>query len=99
MLSRIADTADLLAERRLAAGDLHAAMETARFGLKIAPADECLFRVLLRAAHKARNAAQLESVTRELRTMAEEWIEPFGSLQPETVKLLAQLRPKIQRSA
>jgi hypothetical protein len=54
------------------------------------------FKVAGHATHQ--RLAQLESVARELHRVVEEWIEPYGSLQPETLELLDQLRPS-RRSA
>ena len=66
MEEAIGSVAARLGELLLERGDAIGARRAARRGLRGAPYDERLYRVLMRAAHLANHAAGVESVMREL---------------------------------
>lgn len=95
MEAQIAEVAELLADRRLEAGDHAGATWAARRGLRASPDNERLYRVLLRAAHAAGNLAGVHAVWNELLRRVDDDVEPFDSLHPETVELYQRLvRPR-----
>ena len=90
----VADTAHRLAQLCLELGDPDGAQWAALQGLKAAPADEALYRDRMLAHDMAGNTTGVESVMRELCEVVEE-LEPYDSLQPETVELYARLAKPI----
>lgn len=90
MRAEIVDTAELLAQLELAAGDPRGAARAARAGLAAETAAEQLWRALMRAEHEARNPAGvaaawsgcLDAITQ---------IAPGGEPHPETERLYRQL--------
>jgi hypothetical protein len=90
--ARIADAAHRLVGLRLAAGDAQGAVEAARAGLRGAPADEGLWRDLLRATHATGETARLRTVVAELeeRVAADPAME---ELPAETEALVEELLP------
>ncbi len=90
MRAEIVDTADLLAQLELQAGDAHAAQRAARIGLSAETAAEQLWRALMRAEHAAGNAAGLaEAWSACLDAITE--IAPGGEPHPDTERLYHQL--------
>lgn len=88
--AQIVDTAELLAELELAAGDPSASARAARTGLAGDASAEQLWRALMRAEHAAGNLAGVrEAWTRCLDTMAE--ISADGEPHPDTAALYQQL--------
>jgi DNA-binding SARP family transcriptional activator len=88
--AQIVDTADLLAELELRAGDPSASARAARTGLAADVAAEQLWRALMRAEHAAGNLAGVrEAWSRCLDTMTE--ISADGEPHPDTVALYQQL--------
>ncbi|MFC0041431.1 BTAD domain-containing putative transcriptional regulator [Actinomadura rayongensis] len=94
--ARIVDVAHRLVLIRLDEGDARAAAGAARAGLRLAPADESLWRDLLRAAHALGDEAQVRAVVDELRDRFGR--DPlFDQLQPETEALMEELVPEWHR--
>jgi DNA-binding SARP family transcriptional activator len=88
--AQIVDTAELLAELELRAGDPSASARAARAGLAADVAAEQLWRALMRAEHAAGNLAGVrEAWSRCLDTMTE--ISADGEPHPDTVALYQQL--------
>jgi DNA-binding SARP family transcriptional activator len=88
--AEIIDTADLLAQLELSAGDPRAAARAARAGLAAETAAEQLWRALMRAEHEAGNPeGVLAAWTGCLDAIAE--IAPGGEPHPETEELFRQL--------
>jgi DNA-binding SARP family transcriptional activator len=88
--AQIVDTAELLAELELRAGDPSASARAARTGLSGDLAAEQLWRALMRAEHAAGNLAGVrEAWSRCLDTMTD--IAADGEPHPETVALYQQL--------
>ena len=88
--AQIVDTAELLAELELAAGDPSAAARAARTGLAGDAAAEQLWRALMRAEHAAGNLAGVrEAWSRCLDTMAD--IAADGEPHHDTAALYQQL--------
>ncbi len=88
--AQIVDTAELLAELELAAGDPSASARAARTGLAGDGAAEQLWRALMRAEHAAGNLAGVrEAWSRCLDTMAD--IAADGEPHPDTAALYQQL--------
>lgn len=91
MVAAIVDAAEEVAEIRLAEGDWKAAECAARQGLRAFPCDERLYRLLMRAAHAAGNAAGVQRVFNELCEVVADpdlGAEPEDTVHPETVALL-----------
>ena len=90
--ARIADAAHRLVDLRLAGGDAHGAVEAARAGLRGVPAEEGLWRDLLRATHATGETARLRAVVTELeeRVAADSAME---ELPAETEALVEELLP------
>ncbi len=90
--ARIADAAHRLVDLRLASGDGRGAVAAARAGLRGAPADEGLWRDLLRATHATGETAKLRAVVAELegRVAADPVLE---ELNAETEALIEELLP------
>ncbi len=90
MRAEIVDTADLLAQLELAAGEPRAARRAARIGLSAESAAEQLWRAVMRAEHEAGNPAGVtEAWTSCLDAIAE--IAPGGEPHPDTERLFHQL--------
>jgi DNA-binding SARP family transcriptional activator len=88
--ARIAETALTLAELELAAGDARASARAARTGLSIDPADERLWRALMRAEHDAgRPAAVQDAWNTCLAELAD--IALDGQPHPDTAALHREL--------
>jgi DNA-binding SARP family transcriptional activator len=88
--AQIVDTAELLAELELRAGDPSASARAARTGLAADVAAEQLWRALMRAEHAAGNRAGVrEAWSRCLDTMTE--ISADGEPHPDTASLYRQL--------
>lgn len=91
MVSEIVDVAEALALRALDAGDPATARWAARQGLKVAEYDERLWRCLLQAAHDEAGVRAMEAIFDECAAVLEATVEPFDSLQPETIELYLRL--------
>jgi DNA-binding SARP family transcriptional activator len=88
--AEIVDTADLLAQLELAAGDPRGAGRAARAGLAAETAAEQLWRALMRAEHEAGNPDGVAAAwTGCLDAIAE--IAPGGEPHPDTEQLFHQL--------
>ena len=88
--AQIVDTAELLAQLELAAGDPSASARAARIGLAGDASAEQLWRALMRAEHAAGNLAGVrEAWSRCLDTMAD--ISADGEPHPDTAALYQQL--------
>jgi hypothetical protein len=93
----IADTAVELCELRLAAGNADGAVEAVRAGMLASPADEELWRALLRATHATGDAARLEETVNALWRQTQEM--PGGrGLHPKTEALVEELLPSWRAS-
>ena len=91
--ARVADVAHRLVLMRLDEGDARGAVTAARAGLRLATADEGLWRDLLRATHATGDAAQVRDVVEELRERVER--DPYiDQMQPETEALVEELLPQ-----
>jgi hypothetical protein len=91
--ARVADVAHRLVLMRLDEGDARGAVTAARAGLRLATADEGLWRDLLRATHATGDAAQVREVVEELRERVE--ADPYiDQMQPETEALVEELVPQ-----
>jgi hypothetical protein len=91
--ARVADVAHRLVLMRLDEGDARAAVTAARAGLRLAMADEGLWRDLLRATHATGDAAQVRDVVEELRERVA--ADPYtDQMQPETEALVEELVPQ-----
>jgi hypothetical protein len=88
----IADTAVELCELRLSLGDAEGAIDAVRSGMRGSPADEELWRALLRATHATGDEARLREViaTVEKQTRA---IHDGRGLHPKTEALVDELLP------
>ncbi len=90
MRAEIVDTADLLAQLELAAGNPHAARRAARIGLSAETAAEQLWRALMRAEYEAGNPAGVaDAWTACLDAITE--IAPGGEPHPDTERLFREL--------
>ena len=90
MRAQIVDTAELLAELELRAGDPSASARAARTGLAGDVSAEQLWRALMRAEHAAGNLAGVrEAWSRCLDAMTD--ISADGEPHPDTVALYQQL--------
>ncbi len=88
--AEIVDTAELLAQLDLAAGDPRAAAQAARTGLSAETAAEQLWRALMRAEHEAGNPDGVAAAwTGCLDAISE--IAPGGEPHPDTEQLFHQL--------
>jgi DNA-binding SARP family transcriptional activator len=90
MRAEIVDTADLLAQLELAAGDARSAARAARIGLSAETAAEQLWRALMRAEHAAGNAAGVADAWSACLDAITE-IAPAGEPHPDTERLYRQL--------
>lgn len=94
IVAQVVDAADELGEVRLAMGDWRAAEWAARQGLRAFPADERMYRLLMRTARAAGNAPGVQRVFRELCDVIADpdlGVEPEDTLHPETVALFEEL--------
>jgi hypothetical protein len=95
--ARVADTAHRLARLRLEAGDARGAMDAARAGLRLADADELLWRDLLRGA----DATGDERLVRAVVDSAYARVDADGvlpRLAPETEALIDDICPSWRSS-
>jgi DNA-binding SARP family transcriptional activator len=102
IVAQVVDAAEELAEVRLATGDWKAAEWAARRGLRAFPADERMYRLLMRSARVAGNISGVQRVFRELCDVIADpdlGVEPEDTLHPETVELLEQLTGSSGRQA
>jgi DNA-binding SARP family transcriptional activator len=90
MRAEIVDTADLLAQIELRAGDAHAARRAARIGLSAETAAEQLWRALMRAEHAAGNQAGVTAAWSACLDAITE-IAPGGEPHPDTERLYHEL--------
>ena len=97
--SAIIDVAEQLARRALEAADLATARWAARRGLAAANYDERLWRLLMQSVHDEGGMAAMEAVFDECARVVEATVEPFDSLQPETVELYLRLGGRRRNSA
>jgi hypothetical protein len=88
----IADTGLELSELRLVAGDPHGAIDAVIAGMRGSPADEELWRQLLRATHATGDTARLESAVGELYRRTSVFHGVHG-LHPKTRALVDELLP------
>ena len=95
--ARVADAAHRLASLRLGRGDADGAMDAARSGLRLAFADELLWRDLLLAAHATGDQHLLRSVVDEVcaRTALD---EVLPRMAPETEALIDEICPSWRAS-
>jgi hypothetical protein len=95
--ARVADAAHRLASLRLGRGDADGAMNAARAGLRLAFADELLWRDLLLAAHATGDQHLLRSVVDEVcaRTALD---EVLPRMAPETEALIDEICPSWRAS-
>ncbi|WP_194891690.1 bacterial transcriptional activator domain-containing protein [Catenulispora pinisilvae] len=94
----IADTAVELCGLRLAAGNAEGAVKAVRSGMLASPADEELWRALLRATHATGDTARLEAVVNALWQQTLEMPGDRG-LHPKTEALVEELLPTWQAPA
>jgi hypothetical protein len=88
----IADTAVELAELRLAAGNPEAAVDAVRSGMRGSPADEELWRALLRATHATGDQRRLADVVESVQRQTQA-IHGERGLHPKTEALVDELLP------
>ena len=88
----IADTAVELAELRLAAGDPEGAVDAVRSGMRGSPADEELWRALLRATHATGDTRRLADAVESLQRQTQA-IHGERGLHPKTEALVDELLP------
>ena len=96
MRAEIVDTADLLAQIELRAGDAHAARSAARIGLSAETAAEQLWRALMRAEHAAGNQAGVTAAWSACLDAITE-IAPGGDPHPDTERLYHELSRDVQQ--
>ncbi len=94
----VADTAHRLSALRLAWQDADGAMTAARDGLRLAFADELLWRDLLKGAHATGDEEVLRAVVSEISARAA-LDEVLPRLSPETEALIDELLPSWRSSA
>jgi len=90
MRAEIVDTADLLAQLELEAGDPLAAAHAARIGLSAERAAEQLWRALMRAQYEAGNPDGVADAWTKCLDAIDE-IAPDGEPHPDTARLFHQL--------
>lgn len=94
LATEVITAAERLAETRLDAGDWRGAEWAARQGLRAFPADERLYRLLMRAAHRAGSIPGVHRAFRELCDAVADpdlGVEPEDTIHPETLTLLESL--------
>ena len=95
--ARVADAAHRLAALRLEAGDARGAMDAARAGLRLAAADELLWRDLLRGADATGDERLVRAVVDSAYARIEE-DEVLPRLAPETEALIDDICPSWRSS-
>jgi DNA-binding SARP family transcriptional activator len=80
-----------LAESMLARGEADRAARAARRGLRVAPWDERLHRLLMRAADAVGDRAGIDAVLRRLAAVLETDGDPLQAVHPETAALYSDL--------
>lgn len=88
MISAIVDVAHLLAQMRLEAGDFRGAQHAVARGLLAEPCSELLYRDAMKAAIAIGNVAELDRLSRRLRSEIT-LIDPDETFDDETIELLA----------
>jgi DNA-binding SARP family transcriptional activator len=91
MVSAVTSCARSLAEHLLADGDVDGASWAAHQGLRVAPWDERLHRLLMRAADAAGDRAGIDAVLRQLAVLLEIDGDPLRGVHPQTAALYAHL--------
>lgn len=91
MEATIVETAGRLAEEELSSGDATAAEAALRRGLIVAPWDERLYRLLMRAHHVGGNRGGIETALRTLGRALDCPDDPLGCVSRETAELYRQL--------
>ena len=102
IVAQVVDAAEELAEVRLATGDWRAAEWAARQGLLVFPADERMYRLLMRTAKAAGNSPGVQRAFRELCAVLadpDDGVEPVDTVHPETLELLDELTGGRRRPA
>jgi DNA-binding SARP family transcriptional activator len=102
IVAQVVDAAEELAELHLEQGDWRAAEWAARKGLRAFPADERMYRILMRTAARSGNIPGVHRVYRELCQVIadpEDGVEPDDAVHPETTDLLEELTGTSSRSA
>ena len=95
--ARVADAAHRVSSLRLGRGDAHGAMDAARSGLRLAFADELLWRDLLRAVHATGDQHLVRSVVDEVcARIALDEVLP--RMAPETEALIDEICPSWRAS-
>ncbi|MEU0788472.1 LysM peptidoglycan-binding domain-containing protein [Amycolatopsis sp. NPDC005961] len=89
MIDAVVEVAHALAAVSLAAGDLTTARRAAGRGIQADPVSELLYRDLLRAEHRAGNAAAVREITDRLSSTA---AALETELDEETIQLVSALR-------
>jgi DNA-binding SARP family transcriptional activator len=90
----IVDAAHRLAALCLDDGDYAAAREAARTGREIDPYREELWRDLLRAEHGLGGVDAVTTLIAEFHRLLDDDIEPYDSMEPETVAVIDELLPR-----
>ena len=98
MISAIVDVAHALAVLRLEAGDARGAREAAAKGLLAEPCSEMLFQDSINAAKATGDRAEVDRLAARLQYEIE-LIDPDGSLDDETLTLLAGSNPSVAGEA
>lgn len=97
MVSAIVDVSHELAQRHLAAGDLHGAGAAAQRGLDVEPGSEMLWRDRLKVEARLGTRATVDALIDKVRDIADEL---GGDLEEETTELIEQLsRPSATSAA
>lgn len=100
IVSAVTACARDLGEVLLTEGDADGASWAAHQGLRVAPWDERLHRLLMRAADAAGNRAGVEAVLRQLAALLELDGDPLRGVHPETAELYLRLaRPQPRAEA
>jgi len=89
----VADTAVELCELRLALGDAEGAVNAVRSGMRSSPADEELWRALLRATHATGDQARLLEMVTTLQKQTRA-VHSGRGLHPKTETLVDELYPR-----
>nr|WP_246221419.1 BTAD domain-containing putative transcriptional regulator [Phytoactinopolyspora mesophila] len=92
MIASIVDVCHVLAERAMGVGDLRGAQMATLLGLDIEPGSELLWRARLKAEVRLGDPAQVVSMIRKLRELAEQL---WGDLEDETVELIDQIEERL----
>lgn len=89
--TRVLEVAGRLGEHLLGLGDASGAEWSARRGLALAPWDERLYRILMRAAHLTGNRGGVEAALRSLGQTLEWSGDPLHVVHPDTAALYRRL--------